>query len=66
MALLTLALSEPEEAGAGDDETGEGRHAAYAGVFVADEEDASAEGGHDDAENAEPALLESLIKMSIE
>ena len=57
MALLTLAVSEPEEAGAGDDETGEGRHAAYAGVFVADGEDAEAEGGHDDAENAESAQV---------
>ena len=61
MALLTLAVSEPEEAGAGDDETGEGRHAAYAGVFVADGEDAEAEGGHDDAENAEPAQVTLLL-----
>lgn len=30
---------------------------AYAGVFVADGEDAEAEGGHDDAENAEPAQV---------
>lgn len=53
--LTRFAAGEPEGGGAGDNEGHEGRHTAYAGVFVSDEEDASAEGGHDGAEDAEPA-----------